>query len=565
MPLRPRTTEPQDAQAIVQAFKGYLAEHPGAELLEGGVPLFCLSEAKYTLEQHGDRVVLHLWSEQANLVRRICSASRRGKTLRLMAQRFGQTAPQPMELAAGSVDHAIGDRGESRQRFLRVVERVVAREFPEWRVEGLRAAMDLEHSFGPAYIRGLMIKGQQAWALIAADQNETPATLEGILTLGILWMVQCREQSGGRLLVQGLRMILPAGTAATALSRVAWLDRRIAQYEVYELDSVTELLTLGDPNDRGNLRTRLIRAPDEVAATAPESRFAGAIPQVLALLPEETGQGEGGRPAAAHRKHRLTGSNPLGFEIRLRSSAELAFLRHGLEFARIRSSYSGQSFNRALEVTVGSGSRETLLTQGNQEELRAMVAELFARRTTRANNTPGSNRRDPLFRLQPERWLESLLRANLPALDPALAPDPVYVQVPAVAGASDRGMLDLLAVTETHRLAVIEVKAEEDLHLALQGLDYWIRVRDHHLANVDPATGLGDLQQHGYFPQTRLSADSPLLYLVAPALRIHPATETILRHFDPRVRWTLIALDERWRARIRPVWRKRSSDRGALV
>ncbi len=52
---------------------------------------------------------------------------------------------------------------------------------------------------------------------------------------------------------------------------------------------------------------------------------------------------------------------------------------------------------------------------------------------------------------------------------------PVYRQVPAFA-ASDRGMLDLLAVNRDGRLAVVELKADEDLHMVLQGLDYWIRV-----------------------------------------------------------------------------------------
>ena len=41
------------------------------------------------------------------------------------------------------------------------------------------------------------------------------------------------------------------------------------------------------------------------------------------------------------------------------------------------------------------------------------------------------------------------------------------------------GILDLLSVDRDGRLAVIELKADEDLHLALQGLDYWVRVRWH--------------------------------------------------------------------------------------
>ena len=106
----------------------------------------------------------------------------------------------------------------------------------------------------------------------------------------------------------------------------------------------------------------------------------------------------------------------------------------------------------------------------------------------------------------------------------------------------------------------MELKADEDLHLALQGLDYWIRVRAHHLENPDTTTGLGEFQRNGYFHGVRLTSDAPLLYLVAPALRVHPATELVLRHLSPRVDWTLVAIDERWRKQIKVVWRRRSSD-----
>jgi hypothetical protein len=141
---------------------------------------------------------------------------------------------------------------------------------------------------------------------------------------------------------------------------------------------------------------------------------------------------------------------------------------------------------------------------------------------------------------------------------PRLDPQHVYAQVPAIAGASDRGLLDLLGVTADGRLAVIELKVDDDLHFALQGLDYWIRVRHHHLQTADAETGLGEFQRHGYFQGVELSALPPRLYLVAPSLHIHPATETILRYFSPRVEWNLLALDERWRQQIRVVWRKQN-------
>ena len=161
--------------------------------------------------------------------------------------------------------------------------------------------------------------------------------------------------------------------------------------------------------------------------------------------------------------------------------------------------------------------------------------------------------------MQPERWLESVLRRDVTAIDAHLDAAHVYTQVPAFT-AADRGMLDLLSVDKDGRLAVIELKADEDLQLALQGLDYWVRVRWHHQQNPDAASGLGEFQRHGYFGGVRLAEGAPRLYLVAPALRVHPATEVVLRYLSPRVQWELVALGERWREQVKVVWRKRSGE-----
>ena len=106
----------------------------------------------------------------------------------------------------------------------------------------------------------------------------------------------------------------------------------------------------------------------------------------------------------------------------------------------------------------------------------------------------------PLWRLHPERWLESLVVQDVSALDGALDPACWYSQVPAFS-ASDRAMIDVLAVTRQGRLAVVELKADEDIHLPLQGLDYWSRVAWHHAR--------GEFQRFGYFPGTRAVAAGP--------------------------------------------------------
>ncbi len=544
-PPRATSAEPeQSPQQIAAALESFLAEHPSSVLLEDGKVLFDLHFAKYSLATEHNRCTLHLWSEDRNIVRRITATTLRNGVLRLTTHRFGQTKPQTLELSPDKDRRTPSTREATRTKYLRILDRVLLRNFPDWKPDAFRTAMDLEKSFGPAYARGSLIQGQKAWAVIAVNEEESQSTIDGILTLGVLWLHHCRESGNGRRIYQGLKLIVPRGAATLTLSRLAWLNTTAAQWELYELDQSTEELTQREAADHGNLTTRLIHTPNQQAA---HERFAESADRVLALVP-----------------------TPMReiVEQRIRNASELAFLLHGLEFARIRTGFSGNSFNQSQEITFGSGINETPLTEDNAAELRELTARLFQRRTASPNDEK-PDKRDPLYRTQPERWLESVLRRNIQLIDDHLDPAHVYTQVPAFA-ASDRGMLDLLSVTRTNspqagRLAVIELKADDDLHLALQGLDYWIRVRFHHLQTADSATGptfgLGEFQRHGYFSSLRLSPEPPRLYLVAPALHIHPATETILRYLSPRVDWTLLALDERWRQHIKVVWRKRSSDR----
>ena len=88
-------------------------------------------------------------------------------------------------------------------------------------------------------------------------------------------------------------------------------------------------------------------------------------------------------------------------------------------------------------------------------------------------------------------------------------------------------MLDLLAADRAGRLAVVELKASADLHLPLQALDYWIRVKWH--------LDRGEFTAHGYFPGLPLRPEPPRLLLVSPSLEFHPTTETILSYFSPAI------------------------------
>jgi hypothetical protein len=138
----------------------------------------------------------------------------------------------------------------------------------------------------------------------------------------------------------------------------------------------------------------------------------------------------------------------------------------------------------------------------------------------------------------------------------------LYSQVPALSS-GDRGMLDLLTLDRSGRLVVIELKADEDLHLPMQTLDYWIRVR---ALNADrrrtPAADrpLSAFEREGYFSASEVSPLPPRFILAAPALRIHPANLPVLRYLSREVDWELIALSEHWRNELKIVFRKSSTD-----
>jgi hypothetical protein len=152
----------------------------------------------------------------------------------------------------------------------------------------------------------------------------------------------------------------------------------------------------------------------------------------------------------------------------------------------------------------------------------------------------------------PERILERQVRARIEAIDATLDPAAVYSQVPALAG-GQRGILDLVAVDRVGRLAVIELKAREDIHLPLQALDYWMRVVWH--------LDRGEFAAKGYFPGVELRTEPPRLLLVAPALDFHPQTETILRCFSPAIEVERIGLAVEWRKSIEVMFRLHQAER----
>jgi hypothetical protein len=526
--------EEADPARLAQAIEAYLAEHPAAALLEDGRVLFDMRSARYAVsEQHG-RCLLQLWSEERNLIRTVAGIEERAQCLRLATRRMGAAKPQTLELVPTSDRRTPTAREAARRSYQRLLERVLTRHFIGSKVDGLRSAMDLEHSFGPAYVRGRLLKGSAAEAVIGVGEAESASTVDGVLTLGVLWLDHCRQRGEGRRHYGGLKVILPARAWRTTAERMAWLNHAAADFQLFTLDERSEELEAVDFRNTGNLELRLVHAFSRDAAM---ERCREGVGRLLALVP----------PAARER-----------VEIRPSSATEVGLLLHGLEFARVRHGFAAHSFAGENEITFGAGANETPLTEENEPLCRDLFSRLFLSRHGDGAHT------DPLFRLQPERWLEARFRNEIADLLPGLRGDLLYSQVPALS-AGDRGMLDLLTLDRGGRLTVIELKADEDLHLPLQALDYWIRVRAlnddrHPAAGNEGGRPLSAFERQGYFAGAEVSPFPPRLLLAGPALRIHPANEPVLRYFSPQIEWELIALTEHWRRELKVVFRKHSTD-----
>ena len=500
--------------------QAFLSQARCAAVFENDEELFIFAEgedsARYSISGDDTKCLLHLWSSERNLVRRVLEYEAKKDSLALSVQRFGQAKPARMEIVRDRDRRTVAARKSARVTYARLLERVLARNFPDLTASRLSSAVDLERSFGPIYARGTLGRGRTTFAVLGVNPEESQASIDAALTFGLLWLDRCRE-SQQKQVVGGLKLIVPRGTSAALRERMACLNHATAKFELHELDEREHTLEALDCSDRGNIRTNLVRAVDQERA---RERLAEAIEQVFALTPQ-----------------------PTEVEIAAASPVEISFRLRGLEFARATLAQASGLAHGEAEIILGAGAHQTALNAESEPLLRSLVAELFRARR------PEGERNHPLWRMRPERWLESLVVGDVSAIDSALDPLHVYSQVPAFS-ASDRAMIDVLAATREGRLAVIELKADEDIHLPLQGLDYWARVAWHHER--------GEFQRYGYFAGRELSPLPPRLLLVAPALHIHPATDALLKYLSPEIDWELAGVDEHWRNEIKVVFRKRS-------
>ncbi|MGH9742236.1 MAG: hypothetical protein ACRD51_07765, partial [Candidatus Acidiferrum sp.] len=421
--------------------------------------------------------------------------------LALAVERFGHPKPDRLEFIR--LEFERDNRDLSREAFCDFLRGLLAERFPDESIESLTVSPDLEHSISGNYARGLLRRGSAHIAVLAVPDGETSQTAEASLTFALLWLDRSRK-SCQRGTVQALRLILPKGAARSVAHRAAALAPDLS-IELYERDPVRETLDRIDPRRAGNQEAWLVPHRESQALL---DRSCSAVEPVVALAPR------------AITVHPVT------------QSGEVLLRFRGLAFARWDDG----------RILFGCPDADQDLTPDSWPTLKKLIRQLEIYRHPLATET-----RHALYRAQPERWLEALVREDVTRIDAALDSRHVYSQVFAhVAG--EHGILDLLTVTRSGRLAILELKTSEHLHLPLQAADYWLRIRWH--------SEQRDFAQYGYFTGIELQSAPPLVYLVAPALRFHPSTDTLLRYLSPELESTRVGLAESWRRGLRVVMRQ---------
>jgi len=495
-----------DPAAMAATLREFLLRHDNVQVMESGLPVARLdSTSGYALDCDTGHLVFHLWSPQANFVRRVLRAAPRPPArLDLDCWRMGHPRPTRVVLD-GAAAAAAPPRSHDRQDFQTQVLAAAARAWPGWRLE--RAATgpaELRTSGGASgLLRFLLRRRQQTLAGLAIADTEPAAAHDALLAQGLAWIELLRSRTAAAPL-KSVVWVLPDAARRALARRRRWL-RPQPPLAACRFDPSSGELEPTPLEDDGNCSTRLHRpaaAPPQPQSSASAHLFA----QVRARCPEATWK--------------------------LGPAGEGRILVYGLEIAR--EALPGELL---APHYFGIGREASPLLPASRPLFDRLLAQVADERR------PGRDARAPLYALQPERWMEHLLCADPSRLDPALAPGAVHAQVALGTGR----ILDLLALDREGRLLVIELKASEDLGFPLQALDYWRWVRHHQQ--------LGDFERLGYFPGRALSPLPPRLWLVAPALRWHPHTDRLLARLAG-LPVTCIGLNETWRHGLQVVFRK---------
>jgi hypothetical protein len=360
------------------------------------------------------------------------------------------------------------------------------------------------------YARIILRRKLMRIAVTGPVVSSNPAAVDAFLSSTLLWFRRTADRVKPPYIEQ-LWLIVPEELARPLLHRVALLRDGFQEIiRVFTVDPDLTALTAVECLERRELWKKKLAHFPPVRATSLSSLTSAIVAEA---------------PDAIDVVH-------------ARQGVTLRYF--GLPFARVRSLLSVEKVWFGLD-----GSSRRLLDDSTQREWKDLLHDLRAYRSAFA-----VDHHHAFYRSASEAWLESLLRRDITRLDPGLIIAPLHAQFRTSPGGK-LGVrpVDLLALRQDGRLVVIELKVSEDREHVLQGADYWRHVEAHRRRrHITKAKLFGELE---------IRDEPPLVYLVAPTLRVHPSFSTLARCIASEIEIYRFDINEDWRAGVRVMRRMR--------
>jgi len=458
------------------------------------------------------RLVLSCWTEKGNRLWRILAWNWNGQSLELQtSQRMGGVRELIQLVPRTSAKHIAATIRAARQLRCYVLAQLAAALEPGTTIERLSLSRGTRPGQPGHYAQILLRRKRQRIAVTGPVVVSPPAVVDAFLSSVLLWFRRTSDRIKPPY-VEQLWLIVSPELLMPVLYRVSLLRGSLKDtIKVFTVDDDLTLLTEENCPDKQELwKKKLARFPPVAAATPSELSIA-----IIAEAPHAID--------VVHARHGET-------------------LRYfGLPFARVRSLLSRQKVWFGIDRA-----HRRLLDESTWSEWQNLLRDLREHRSDSA-----LDHRHAFYRAAPEAWLESLLRRDITRLDPGLIIAPLHAQFRTARGAK-LGIrpIDLLALRQDGRLVVIELKVSEDREHVLQGADYWRRVEAHrrrgHIANAR------------LFGPRPIRDEPPLVYLVAPTLRVHPSFQTLAHCISPDIEIYRFDINEDWRSGVRVMRRHKT-------
>jgi hypothetical protein len=458
-----------------------------------------------------DRLMLSCWTEKGTRTWRILEWYWNGEILLLQGSRkMGAELPL-IELIprASALAIAATIRAARQARCNRLAELACLLE-PQTKIERATLSPGVRRGQPGRFARILLRRKRERIAVTGPVVVTHVGGVDAFLSAALLWFQRTSERIRPPYIGQ-LWLVVSKDILNPTTYRVSLLRDSLRQIiKLYVVDDELTSLELKPCAERKELwKKRLAQFPPVPPASMTPETLA-----IVDLAPEAID--------VVHARH--------GETIRY----------FGLPFARVRSLMGVERVWFGIE-----GSHRRMLDDASVDDWKNLLDELRLHRSAGA-----LDHRHALYRNAAEAWLESLLRKDITKLDPGLIIAPLHAQFRTARGGK-LGIrpIDMLALRQDGRLVVIELKVSEDREHVLQGADYWRRVEAHRRR--------GHISKAKLFGDKRIRDEPPLVYLIAPTLRVHPAFSKLARCIAPDIEIYRFDINEDWRAGVRVMRRMR--------